>query len=190
MLVREVRLRIIPLGPAPNNIRPYLVAFNNLAEADVGNSAVDYDPIAADVESFQVSYVMNRGPPPPAVPVPLDGAGGDWVLGNATGDALALPTAGGVRPDFYSLDYTDVARYSSDVANVRAVTFDLSVRSRREERRSAFPQPRLANDPTAAAPTDGYFHVSVGTTVRTPNLLSRATFAPPLVGTNPNFWGG
>ncbi|MBS1153638.1 MAG: hypothetical protein H6Q89_5336, partial [Myxococcaceae bacterium] len=84
MLVREVRLRVIPLGIA-GNIRPFLVAYHNLIEANVGTSATDFDPIAVDVESFQVSYMMNRG-----TGVALDGATGDWILGNAAADAVSV----------------------------------------------------------------------------------------------------
>ena len=188
MLVREVRLRIIPLGTAPN-IRPYLVAYNGLDQTNIGTGATDFDPIAADVESFQVSYMMNKG----AVAPLDDPAGGDFVLGNATTDTVKLPIVAGTRPD-YAMSYSDPARFNADVANVRAVVFDLSIRSLRAEKRSSFPQPRLADDPAAPLPPDGYFHVAVSTTVRTPNLTSRSTFTPPLkVAGDPtqlNEWGG
>ena len=56
-------------------------------------------------------------------------------------------------------------------------------------------QPRLADDSLAVTTvSDGYFHSSVSTTVRTPNLTSRTTFTPALRAagdTNPlNEWGG
>lgn len=190
MVVREVRLRVIPLGTAPN-IRPFLVAYNDLSASVVGGST-DFDPIAADVESFQVSYVMNRGPG-----AAID-SGGDWILGNTVGDSPAIPTTTGTRPVFDSL-YDAPERFSADAANVRAVSFDLAVRSRRAETRKAYAQPRLADDPTAAVAADGYFHTSISTTVRTPNLASRTIFVPALrpagavAGSNEwmqNTWGG
>jgi type IV pilus assembly protein PilW len=192
MIVREVRLRVIPLGVAQasggNGVRPFLVAYNRLDAV-----GTDFDPIAADVESFQVSYVMNRN-----TGTPHEGASGDWILGNKIGETPVIPTDNSAIRPTYDLGYADAARFTTDVANVRAVSFELSTRSLRRERRLAFRQPRLADDPStplaAALTPDGFFHNSVSTTVRTPNLTSRTTFTPPLrVAGDPsllNEWGG
>ncbi len=189
MLVREVRLRVIPLGPIGQQ-RPFLVAYNALDLANTGTSATDFDPIASDVESFHVSYVMNKDP---AAATPLDGAGGDSVLGNRTTDSASVPGVAATRPT-YDDSYSDAVRYSNDAANVRAVQFELSTRSLRTESRKTHVQKRLADDPTAVAPSDGFFHVDVGTTVRASNLTSRRMFTPLLkVSGDPtdlNEWGG
>lgn len=188
MLVREVRLRIMPEGTGVN-ARPFLVAYNSI---EAGNSGTDYDPIAADVESFQVSYMMNKDPAGVAA-VPDRATTGDWVMGNEVADTANVPTASATDPS-YDTPYADPARFTANVGNVRGVVFEISTRSFRQEKRSAFPQPRLADDARAAAAADGYFRVVVSTTIRTPNLSSRSGFTPPLrVVGNPfqlNEWGG
>lgn len=189
MLVREVRLRVVPLGPAGQQ-RPFLVAYNALDLSGTGTTATDFDPIAPDVESFHVSYVMNKDP---AAATPIDGSGGDWVLGNRAADSAKVPGVAALRPT-YDDSYSDAVRYTNDAANVRAVQFELSTRSLRKESRMTHVQKRLADDPAAAVPSDGFFHVDVGTTVRASNLTSRRTFTPLLkVSGDPtdlNEWGG
>ncbi len=189
MLVREVRLRVIPLGPGGAQ-RPFLVAYNALNLTGIGTTATDFDPIAADIESFQVSYVMNKNP---AAATPIDGVGGDWTFGNRSGDSAALPGVSTPRPT-YDDSYTDLVRYGNDVANVRGIEFEVSARSLRKETRAAFVNKPLADDPTAVAAPDGFFHVNVGTTVRTSNLTSRKMFTPLLkISGDPtamNEWGG
>nr|WP_255449889.1 MULTISPECIES: PilW family protein [Myxococcaceae] len=185
MLVHELRLRVIRLGS-----RPYLVAFRNL-DPVAGNT--DYDPVAADVENFQVAYVMNR--PRTGAATPVDGTGGNWILGDdpATDNDLPLTTA--TAPTF-DTGYDDSARFSRHPANVRAVRVSFTVRSARKEStgRIAFAPQTLENQ-TLSGAADGYYRLSVTTSVRVPNLAARAFFVPPiqLTGADPaelNVWGG
>jgi type IV pilus assembly protein PilW len=180
MLVREVRLRVIPLGAAGKQ-RPFLVAYNTLTLPFAG---LDFDPIAADVESFQVSYMMNRGSSTPPCSAPDTPAGtANWIMGDLAGE-IALPAVSGSRPN-YDDDYSDQKRCNNDVANVRAVQFDISTRSARLEGRKAHVAKALADDPTTYT-SDGFFHLNLSTTVPTPNLESRSFFTPSLPL---NSWG-
>ncbi len=61
MIVHEVRLRVVLLGPAANRT-PYLVAFRNFRTVDPLNADARFDPIVPNVESFQVGYQMNTVP--------------------------------------------------------------------------------------------------------------------------------
>ena len=192
MLLNEVRLRIIPLGG-----RPYLVAFHNF-EAIAGNS--DFDPIAADVEDFQVAYVLNRPKASStccAATVAIDAStNSNWILGDI-GTADLLPVIAATRPD-YEMAYDDAARFTADPTNVRALRVSLVLRSQRKLPIAAtgFPQLVVENhDPGASLTTtgDGFYRTVISTTVRTGNLLSRSFFVPPvstLAGDGLNISGG
>lgn len=186
MLIREVRLRVIPLGPLPIQ-RPFLVAFNSIDNGGAGG--LDFDPIAADVESFQVSYMMNRGPPPN---IAADGAGGNWVMGDENSDTVKVPVVQ-VRRPLYDDAYAELisgtpmgVRYTADPANVRALQFDISIRSSRDQGRKGFKAKRMGDDVLTPTATDGFFHLDVSTTVSVPNLTSRNPFTPSFP---PNTWG-
>ncbi|HET9451111.1 MAG TPA: PilW family protein [Aggregicoccus sp.] len=185
MLVHELRLRVIRLGS-----RPYLVAFRN-HDAVAGND--DYDPVAADVENFQVAYVMNR--PRAGALTPADGAGGNWILGDDPDTDDDLPSTAATAPTF-DTGYDDVTRFNAHPANVRALRVSFTVRSARKETsgRVAFAPESLENQ-TLAGAADGRYRTTVTTSVRVPNLQARAFFVPPiqLSDADPeelNVWGG
>lgn len=186
MLVHEERVRIIEQGG-----RPYLVVFHSWDPR-----SEDYDPLAVDVESFQVTYLMNRpsgssgvsAPPPDASASPPN-----WVLGDEPGRAL-LPNPGAPRPT-YDTPYQDPVRFTAHPANIRGIRLGLTVRAPRQlpGERSNLPQ-ALGNYLPPQVP-DGYLRSTVETSVRVPNMNSRAFFTPALRDTNNradrnNVWGG
>lgn len=194
MLVRELRFRVISVGG-----RPYLVAYNDLA-ADVTNANTTYDPIAADVEDFQVAYVMNR---PYELSLCCSDAGAvdvsgnrDWILGDATSEAIPSLDGGSTSPTF-ATPYDSPLRFNDSPANIRMVRISMTLRSSRSEStsRKGFPPRSLENHAIADAGTDGYYRTVMTTTVRVPNMLSRQFFTPPVAratGGDPNLnaWGG
>jgi type IV pilus assembly protein PilW len=185
MLVHELRLRVIRVGN-----RPYLVVFRNHAPID-GN--LDYDPLAVDVENFQVAYEMNR--PRSGAMTPVDGSGGNWILGDDPALDDDLPSTSASAPTLET-GYGDAARFSKHPANVRSLRLSFTVRSARKEPsgRAAFAPETLENQ-TLTGGADGYYRTTVTTSVRVPNLQSRAFFVPPiqLSDADPaelNVWGG
>ncbi|MBU8894408.1 PilW family protein [Corallococcus sp. M34] len=184
MLVHERRLRVLPFGG-----RPYLVVQHGW-QADA-----DSDPLAVDVENFQVSYIMNRPPSDStccAAQAPSDG-NGNWVFGDTTG-ADALPRPGDAAPT-YDTPYDSATRFNGNPANIRAVRVGITVRSSRLMPTRALSAARLlGNSPAPGAP-DAYFRTTLESSVRVPNMTSRAFFIPALRNPdNPqdqkNLWGG
>lgn len=193
MLIREVRLRIIDIAGTP-----YLVVYKNFDAPTSANTA--FEPLAADVESFQVAYVMNRPPPTGCCSAttlgPADG-NGTFILGDAAGETL--PVAQVNRPG-YSTPYDDALRYTADPANIRQVRISVLLRSVRKEQsgRTAFAPPPMENYTPGGggtAPPDGFYRTWTTSTVRVPNLASRSFFLPPMKSgpldpTDLNVWGG
>jgi type IV pilus assembly protein PilW len=188
LLLHEMRIRIVDLEG-----RPFLMAFQGLDELDLTTAV----PLAADVESFQVAYVMNRppleGPNAALPPVDASSSAPNWVLGDvnsASSDHFPDVTA---PAPVYRLPYDDPARYNRHPANIRAVRVSIGVRSTSPEPngRRAFERVDL-EDSGEATPEDGYYRTNMSTTVRVPNLLSRSAFNPPVgdATTGLNVWGG
>ena len=194
MLMYEVRVRVIPLGG-----RPFLVVFHNF-QPIAGNT--DFDPLAADVEDFQVAYFMNRpaaGSTCCAAAAPVDGATNlNWVLGD-TGTVDLLPAVAGARPR-YDTPYDDPTRFNDDVANIRAIRVSIVVRSSRKQPNAARTSTQFVlenHDPgagvTAPGTEDGFYRTVMTSVIRTPNLLSRSFFIPPITaaaGDGLNLSGG
>ncbi|QDF02898.1 PilW family protein [Myxococcus xanthus] len=189
MLVHEKRLRVEAYGG-----RPYLVVRHGWAQN------ADFDPIAVDVESFQVSYQMNRPPANSAccagLPAP-DGAVGSgmaWVLGDE--DAVVLPKYDAdVPPPTYSTPYDAPLRYNMNPANIRSVGVGLTVRSVRPLPSGKKNQGRKLFNADPVNPEDMFFRTTVETSLRIPNMTSRAFFIPELrsegvAGDIKNVWGG
>lgn len=187
MLVHEKRLRIEAHGG-----RPYLVVKHSWADI------AEFDPIAADVESFQVVYQLNRPPANSACCAATDapdgavGSGMSWVLGDE--DSVVLPKTDVPGPT-YSTPYDDPLRYGLHPANIRSVGVGLTVRSvRPSPSRSKGDNRKLFNAEPVAV-DDGFFRTTVETSVRVPNMTSRAFFIPELrspgvAGDIKNVWGG
>jgi type IV pilus assembly protein PilW len=191
MLLHEVRLRIMDLQG-----RPFLMAFQGLDELNM-ESAV---PLAADVESFQVAYIMNRPPQDGRnallPPVDVSSAEPNWVLGDvnsADRDRTPDPRDPLLPEPQYKDPYDAAIRYSRHPANIRGVRLSLSLRSTTREAsgRRAFERENL-EDSVEANPPDGFYRTNMTTTVRVPNLLSRSGFNPPVGDLHPggNVWGG
>lgn len=189
MLLHEMRVRIMSLDG-----RPFLVAFPNLDSLDTSTAV----PLAADVESFQVSYVMNR-PSPISVNNTLPAVDSsstvkNWVLGD-DGSAAAdrVPDPATSPAPLYTTPYDDPTRFNRHPANIRAVRLSISMRSTTPEasKRRAFSRLSLEDSGEAAA-ADGFYRTNMTTTVRMPNMLSRSAFNPPVGGEDPagNVWGG
>ncbi|HYO59486.1 PilW family protein [Archangium sp.] len=189
LLLHEIRLRIVALEG-----RPFLMAFRGFDTLDMTTAV----PLAADVESFQVAYVMNRPSttsPHAALPA-VDSSSSvmNWVLGDeGSADADRIPDPNALPAPVYSTPYEAPARYNRHPANIRAVRLSISLRSTSPEssKRRAFARVAL-EDSGEAAPADGFYRTNMTTTVRVPNLLSRSAFNPPVGGEDPagNVWGG
>ncbi|GHG68999.1 prepilin-type N-terminal cleavage/methylation domain-containing protein [Comamonas sp. JC664] len=189
MLVQEKRLRVEAHGG-----RPYLVVKHGWAEN------ADFDPIASDVEAFQVAYLMNRPPANSAccagLPAPdgAVGSGEGWVLGDE--DAVVLPKYDAdVPPPTYSTPYDAPLRYNMNPANIRSVSVGLTVRSARHRPSGKPEAPRKLINAFPVTGEDMFFRSTVETSVRIPNMTSRAFFIPELrspgvAGDIKNVWGG
>lgn len=193
-LVQEHRLRIVNMGG-----HPWLVSFRNL-QADVTDLTLDnFDPIAPDVESFQVAFGMNRARPGlsccQTAPDPLGNA--NFIVGDAYLETFFSQPSGvlGTLPD-YRTGYDKPERFLGHPANIRSVHLALVLRSSR-----ALPDGRIelqtGNLFNYAAPTpvtDGYKRSLFHSGVSTPNLLSRSAFMPALRSSadprDLNCWGG
>lgn len=189
LLLHETRIRVVSMGG-----RPFLMAFNGLDELDM-TSAV---PLAADVESFQVAYVMNRPPlggPNAGVPaVDARSSVVNWVLGDVGSvDGDRFPDPATVPAPRYQTPYEDGSRYNRHPANIRGVRVSIGIRSTSPEPngRRAFARVDL-EDAGEAATEDGYYRTNMTTTVRVSNLLSRSAFNPPVGDKDSglNVWGG
>jgi type IV pilus assembly protein PilW len=189
LLLHEVRIRVVALEG-----RPFLMAFQGIDELDMSTAV----PLMADVESFQVAYMMNRPPPTGTNSAlePVDKASpvANWVLGDVgSADSNRHPDPS-VRPEpVYRLPYDDPARFNRHPANIRAVRVSIGVRSatREPNGRRAFARVDL-EDSGEAKPADGYYRTNISTTVRVPNMMSRSAFNPPVDGSvaGLNAWGG
>jgi type IV pilus assembly protein PilW len=189
MLVQEKRLRVVSLGG-----RPHLVVFHDWNVPLTDN--FNYDPIAANVEAFQVSYVMNRPPfgSPHVATTPVDNTTNqNWILGDAEGGDL-LPRPGDSAPTL-DTHYDDPLRYTGHPANIRGVRISLAVRSATANSSRQVQLPvRLANH-TVPGSAERFTRVVVETLVQVPNMTARAFFTPALRSPlNPadrrNAWGG
>ncbi|WP_375771846.1 PilW family protein [Archangium gephyra] len=191
MLLHEIRLRIMDQGG-----RPFLMAFQGLDELNLDTAV----PLAADVESFQVAYLMNRppqdGPNALLPPVDVSSAEPNWVLGDvgsADKDRFPEPRDPLKPEPQYKDPYDAAIRYSRHPANIRAVRLTLALRStsREPSGRRAFERQDL-EDSKESNPPDGFYRTNMTTTVRVPNLLSRSGFNPPVGDLHPgsNVWGG
>jgi type IV pilus assembly protein PilW len=199
MLVRERRIRIVSLGG-----RPFLVVFHNLRAPDTAVNQ-DFDPIAADVEGFQVAYVMNRPIPGGAWTaqpwVDASSTPPNWVLGDRGSVASErIPNPAAIPPT-YEFGYDVQERYNAHPANIRAVRVSVVARSTRplagtnDRARINGVRPMAVEDftPGSTAP-DGLYRTLISTTVRVPNMVSRAFFTPVIrenLGADPalNTWG-
>lgn len=206
MLLQERRLRIREVDG-----RPFLVAFRRIREADgtmtPPNTTDDFDPIAADVEEFQVAYAMNRPPDMAAGAsayrsaccagtAALDNTGnGNWVLLDATTETgvgfLPDPTA---SAPLVETAYDDARRYNRHPANIRQVRLSIMSRSQRQDRsRAQYSTPQaLFNYNRSPLTADGFFRLPATLTIPVPNLQSRSGFTPDLRTTagEGNFNGG
>lgn len=177
LLLHEMRVRIMALDG-----RPFLMAFPTLSNLNTATAV----PLAADVESFQVAYVMNRPAPgsefssQPAVDAGSNPV--NWVLGDlGSKDTERLPNAAAIAPS-YEIPYEHATRYNAHPANIRAVRLSITVRSTRPEpnNRRAFQRLDLEDSTEGAASPDGFYRTTITTTVRVPNMLSRASFIPAI----------
>ncbi len=181
-LLHDIRLRVMPLGGVP-----YLVALYGFG--DPANTR--YAPVARNVNDFQVAYEMNRPPPTLSADAPDKTSGnGNWILGDDAEDPLPSPAA---EAPAYDTDYASTARFTAHPANIRGLRISISVfgdHNPEAARRSSF----FAAENSTAAAKPNRFNLTVGTSVRLPNMASRTFFVPPLQqpGTNDdsNRWGG
>ncbi len=196
-LIQEHRLRIVKLGG-----RPWLVSFRNLTASVTDLTQDNFDPIAPDVEVFQVALGINRARPgltccsaPSAAP---DATGnGDYIVGDAVGEAFFAQPGGVLTslPDFRS-SYDAPERYGGHPANIRSVHVALVLRSSRalpDGRRDLRSDDVFNWDSPTPVP-DGFKRTLFHTAVNTPNLMSRSGFAPALRSASDtrdlNRWGG
>lgn len=195
-LVREQRLRVVNL-----NGRPWLVAFNSLTANPFDLSQDNFDPIAPDVENFQVAFGVNRAPTTLGCCQAAPDIGGDWIYGNTRNGATPEPVFAQVTsplgsvPD-YNTGYTEPSRFTGTVANIRTVQLSLTVRTTRRDvtgRKLSKPLDSF----NWGAPTmteDGFNRAVFHTVIHVPNMLSRSFFIPSLRASSDardlNTWGG
>lgn len=181
-VLQERRMRIRNVGG-----RPFLVAYDRLDQQ--GDS--DFDPIAADVEDFQVAFVMNVQPSNSNVALVTPAIGTNWILGDGASPE-AFPNPGSAAPR-YDDAYDTANRYTDHPANIRAVRVSVVTRSRTQRQgvRDATPY-SLENNVRGSATPDGFFRLLSTTTIRAPNMQSRSSFTPDLRTTagEGNFNGG
>lgn len=197
-LVHEQRLRIVNIGG-----RPWLVSFRDLAANTLDLTRDNFDPIAADVENFQVAFGVPRAPPALACcqTAPDTGLPGDWVFGNSFSGGTPEPVFAqpanvlATQPS-YDTSYTDPLRFIGHPANIRSVHIALTMRSTRRDptsKRASAPEDLFNYDAPAAVP-DGFTRSTFHTIVNTPNILSRSFFLPVLRSASDtrdlNSWGG
>lgn len=196
-MVHEQRLRIVNMGG-----RPWLVAFRDLT-ADPSDLTLDnFDPIAADIENFQVAFGVNRAPPAACCQTAPDtGLPGDWVFGNSFSGGTpepVFPQPANVLTTLpgYETSYADPTRFIGHPANIRSVHIAFTVRSTRRDptsRRASSPEDLFNYNAPASLP-DGWTRSTFHTTINTPNILSRSFFLPELRSASDlrdlNSWGG
>ncbi len=199
MRIHEKRLRIITIGDTPQTQRPFLVVYHDWRTPLATNT--NFDPIAVDVESFQVSYHMNR-PQGSSTVVPVPDAvdnhtNSNWVLGDVGNSDDLLPSldASVAPPPSYDTPYDHALRYNAHPANIRAVQIGIAARAPRPNSQRSQPTPiRLANHQFVLT-SDNYARMVVETVVRVPNMTSRAFFTPTHRNESDlydrrNVWGG
>ncbi len=218
-LMHENRVRVVNIDG-----RPWLVRYRSLERAGgpfpvepagaviaSGDDTSDFEPLAPDVENFQVAFGMNRHPTNP----PVDGTGKNWVIGDsaasAPDDVLALtqPTnpLDASQPGYLD-DYTAAVRYTAVPANIRTVHVSMTVRTARRSptprRDQANNPPNLFNSEPVPAPgePDGFARSVFHTVIPVTNMNSRTGFIPApanVVGAEANrgrlvgsetVWGG
>lgn len=192
-MVQEHRLRIVNLGG-----RPWLVSFRNLNDSTLTVNQDNFDPIAPDVEGFQIAFGMNRARPSltccQAAP---DGTGNsNFIIGDLSPETFFAQPAGvlGSLPD-YRTGYDKPERYSAHPANIRSVHVALVLRSSRplpDGKRDL--QSGTIFNYAGPAGRDGYRRSLFHTGINTPNLNSRSGFMPALRSSSDlrdlNSWGG
>ncbi len=207
MLLHERRVRITEIGG-----RPFLVAYRVIRDATGAmvqpSASTEYDPIAADVEDFQVSYAMNRPADMAAgagayrsvccasTAAPDAAGNANWVLLDATSEATAafLPDPGALAPAV-DTPYDDPLRFNRHPANIRQVRISLMTRSQRQEAKKLLthssPQ-ALENYARSPIKPDGFFRLPATMTITVPNMQSRSGFTPDLriAAGEGNFNGG
>lgn len=189
--VQEHRLRIVNIAG-----RPWLVSFRNLNDSPLDLSK-PYDPIAPDVENFQVAFGMNRARPALGFTTPPDGAGGNWVMGDATSETLPTQSANilTTKPD-YRTPYDDSTRYTASVANVRSVHLAMVLRTSRTnpQKKESKTSTSFFNYTAPAQTTSLYDRAMFHTVINVPNMWSRTGFVPSLRTSSDlrdlNSWGG
>lgn len=193
-LIQEHRLRIVNLGG-----RPWLVSFRNL-DASVTDLTLDnFDPIAPDVENFQVAFGMNRARPAltccQAAP---DAAGNsNYIVGDVLLETFFAQPGGVLTTEpAYRTSYDHRSRFLAHPANIRSVHLALVLRSTRAllDGRRNFRTNDLFNFDAATPTQDGFRRSLFHTAVNTPNLTSRSAFTPSLRSAadqrDLNSWGG
>lgn len=181
-VLQERRMRIRNIGG-----RPFLVAYDRLDQQ--GNS--DFDPIAADVEDFQVAFVMNVQPANSNVALVTPAIGTNWILGDGASPET-FPNPGAAAPR-YDDAYDTANRYNAHPANIRAVRVSIVTRSRSQRTGVSESTPySLENNARGTVAPDGFFRLLSTTTIRVPNMQSRSSFTPDLRTTagEGNFNGG
>lgn len=192
-LVQEHRLRIVNLDG-----RPWLVSFRDLRASTTDLSLGNFDPIAPDVEVFQVAYGLARSRPGGCCNTAPDAAGnGNFVIGDAPSEtpfaqpANVMTTAPNLRTG-----YNDPSRYAAHPANIRSVHVAFIVRAPRTSPtgRKFTASTGLFNWTPGANPPDGFMRNTFHTAIQTPNTLSRTGFLPALRSASTlddsNSWGG
>jgi type IV pilus assembly protein PilW len=193
-IVQEHRLRIVNLGG-----RPWLVSFRNLEDGVLTLNANNFDPIAPDVEGFQVAFGMNRARPSLTccTAAPDTGGNTNFIVGDAIGETFFGPPAGVLSslPD-YRTGYDKPERFLARPANIRSVHIALVMRSTRNNPsgRTQLRTDDLFNYDAPTPVRDGYNRSLFHSAIMTPNLVSRSGFGPSLrassAGTDLNSWGG
>lgn len=181
-VLQERRIRVRNVGG-----RPFLVAYDRLDQQ--GDS--DFDPLAADVEDFQVAFVMNVQPSNSNVTIVNPATGTNWILGDGVSPE-AFPNPGSAAPR-YDDAYDTANRYNDHPANIRAVRVSIVTRSRSQRTGVKESKPySLENNSRGTVIEDGFFRLISTTTIRAPNMLSRSSFTPDLRTTagEGNFNGG
>lgn len=191
-IVQEHRLRIVNLGG-----RPWLVSFRNLEDNVTTLNANNFDPIAPDVESFQVAFGMNRARPSLTCCTAAPDSGGNYIVGDTVGENFFAQPSGLLSslPD-YRTGYDKPERYVGHPANIRSVHIALVMRSSRTNPsgRQELRTDDLFNYDAPAPVPDGFKRSLFHSAIMTPNLVSRSSFGPALratnAGTDLNSWGG
>lgn len=131
-------------------------------------------PLAADVEDFQVAWLMNRpeGASAPATSVLPPDANANWIFSDSGSEQ---PNPAATAPAFTDA-YLDANRFSGHPSNIRGVRLTLVMRSTRPVGRRGV-RPAVENRPAGTVP-DAYYRSVITTQVAIRNLLSRSEFAP------------